>query len=233
MKIKAFLQKRKDELLLIVLIQHLYSGIIVRDMSFYTEILWPINMIFLVLVSINVFFEKGKWKHVLKNVLTVIVIVFPILLPFFNGIPEFMFLLYVSYVIFFSSIFIEVFKFLLKASYSNIDIILSAVCGLFLLIETLVFLFQIWVYSDHNSFMGIDYSIRAYTFIDLVDYCSITLTTIGYGDITPNAHYTKLAAYLIGIAGQFYFVVLVGILISKFSNHSNSQQLCIQEAIIK
>ncbi len=223
MNIKSLLHSRKYELLLIALIQHLYIGILVSDMPFYTEILWPINMVILGLASVGVFIEKGKLKNIVKNILTVIVIGFPVLLPFFKGSYEFMFLLNISYVVFFSFIFLEVFKFLIKPSYINTDIISAAACGLFLLIETFVFLFQIWVYTDQNSFKGIDYTSPAHTFIDLVYYCSITLTTIGYGDITPNAHYTKLAASLIGIAGQFYSVVLVGILISKFTNHSNSK----------
>jgi hypothetical protein len=223
MSIKGFLHKRKYELLLIALIQHLYIGIVVRDMSFYTEILWPINMVILGLASVGVFIEKGKLKNIVKNILTIIVIVLPIMLPFFKGSYHFMLILNISYVIFFSFIFFEVFKFLIKPSYINTDIISAAACGLFLLIETFVFLFQIWVYTDQNSFKGINYTSPAHTFTDLVYYCSITLTTIGYGDITPNAHYTKLAASLIGIAGQFYSVVLVGILISKFTNHSNSK----------
>ncbi|NJK82596.1 MAG: two pore domain potassium channel family protein [Saprospiraceae bacterium] len=223
MNIKGFLHKRKYELLLIALIQHLYIGIVVSDMPFYTEILWPINMVILGLASVGVFIEKGKLKNIVKNTLTIIVIALPIMLPFFKGSYHFMLILNISYVIFFSFIFLEIFKFLIKPSYINTDIISAAACGLFLLIETFVFLFQIWVYTDQNSFKGLDYTSPAHTFIDLVYYCSITLTTIGYGDITPNAHYTKLAASLIGIAGQFYSVVLVGILISKFTNHSNSK----------
>jgi hypothetical protein len=220
-RLTNFLHKRKYELLLIALIQHLYIGIVVRDMQFYTEILWPINMVILGLASVGVFIEKGKLKNVVKNILTIIVIAFPLLLPFFNGIYEFMFFLNVSYVIFFAFIFIEVFKFLLKPSYINTDIISAAACGLFLLLETFVFLFQMWVYTDQNAFKGLDHTSPAHTFTDLVYYCSITLTTIGYGDITPHAHYTKLAASLIGIAGQFYSVVLVGILISKFTAHNS------------
>lgn len=222
MSIKDFLQKRKYELLLIALIMHLYVGVVVWDMPFYTEILWPVNMFFLGLASVGVFLDKGKWKNVIKNILAFIVIAFPVLLPFFKQEPQFMFLLNVSYVIFFLFIFIEVFRFLIRPGYINLDIISASACGMFLLIETFVFLFQIWVYADHNCFNGIDYTSPASTYTDLVYYCSITLTTIGYGDITPNAHYTKLAASLIGVAGQFYSVVLVGILISKFSSKSNS-----------
>lgn len=223
LRIRFFFHKWKFELLLIALIQHLYIGIVVRDMPFYAKVLWPINMVVLGLASVGVFVEKGKLKNRVKNVLTVIVIALPIMLPFFNGAHHFMLILNLSYVVFFLFIFFEVFRFLIKPSYINADIISAAACGLFLLIEIFVFLFQIWVYTDSNSFKGIDQTSSAHTFIDLVYYCSITLTTIGYGDITPNAHYTKLAASLIGIAGQFYSVVLVGILISKFTTHSNSK----------
>jgi hypothetical protein len=114
MEIWSFLHKRKYELLLIALIQHLYIGIVVSDMPFYIEILWPVNMVILGLASVGVFIEKGKLKNIVKNILTLIVIAFPVLLPFFKGVPEVMFLLNVSYVVFFSFIFLEVFKFLIK-----------------------------------------------------------------------------------------------------------------------
>lgn len=39
MPINNFLQKRKYELLLLALIQHLYIGIFINDMAFYEEIL--------------------------------------------------------------------------------------------------------------------------------------------------------------------------------------------------
>lgn len=57
--------------------------------------------------------------------------------------------------------------------------------------------------------------------MDLVYFSSITLTSIGFGDITPSSYHTKLITAFFGIAGQFYVVVLVGILISKFSSKSD------------
>lgn len=222
MNIYFFLQKRKYEILLIALIQHLYIGVVINDVQFYEKVLWPINMVILGLASVGIFMEKGKFINSIKNLLAIIVITLPVILPYFGGCKEFMYLLYISYIIFFSFIFFEVFKFLIKPSYINIDIISAAACGLFLLIEIFVFYFHVSTFVDQSSFKGIDYSSAATKFMDLVYYCSITLTTIGYGDIVPNAHQTKLVASLIGVTGQFYSVVLVGILLSKFTSHTDS-----------
>lgn len=218
MKLTTFLHKYKYELLLVALIQHLFIGIVVTNMPFYIEVLWPANMVVLGMASIGVFIEKGKLKNVIKNALTILVIALPILLPFFKMNTAFMLFLNVSYVFFYLFIFFEIFRFLIKPSYINADVILASACGFLLLIEAFVFLLQIFAYADQYAFKGLDYTSPAHTFIDLVYFCSITLTTIGYGDITPNIYQTKLLTSLIGIIGQFYSVVLVGIIISKFSN---------------
>ena len=55
------------------------------------------------------------------------------------------------------------------------------------------------------------------TYLDLVYFCSITLTSIGYGDISPGNHAAKLVVSFMGIVAHLYSVVLVGILIGKFT----------------
>ncbi|MEO7960854.1 MAG: ion channel [Ginsengibacter sp.] len=76
---------------------------------------------------------------------------------------------------------------------------------------------QSFFYRHPGSFKGINITSPAGIFMDFVYFSSISLTSIGFGDITPTIYYTKLTTSFFGMAGQFYSVVLVGILISKFS----------------
>ena len=177
-------------------------------------------MLVLGIASVGVFIEKGYWKNIIQKILFLIVLALPIGLSFFgNSISYFLFL-NIAYVAFFLFIFWEVLKYLIKPSYINTDIMSASACGYFLLIEISTFLLQFFVVQNPNSFKGIDSSMSAKTYIDLVYFSSITLTSIGFGDITPNTHYTKLITAFFGIAGQFYSVVLVGILISKFTSNN-------------
>ena len=73
-------------------------------------------------------------------------------------------------------------------------------------------------YAHPGSFRGIDTASRASIYLDLVYFCSIVLTSIGFGDITPAHHVSKLATSILGVSGQTYSVVLVGILIGKYSS---------------
>jgi hypothetical protein len=220
-KIIAFMHKIKYELLLFALIQHLFIGIFLSDLVYYTKIIWPINMLILGVASLGVFIEKGHWKKIVQKILFLIVLALPIGLSFFNNSISYFLFLDISYVVFFLFIFWEVLKYLIKPSYINTDIISASACGYFLLIEISTFLFQFFVSQNPQAFIGIDSSVPALIYTDLVYFSSITLTSIGFGDIIPNTHYTKLITAFFGIAGQFYSVVLVGILISKFTSNND------------
>jgi hypothetical protein len=219
---QKFLHRYKYELLLAALVLHLFIGIVLSDLDFYTKIIWPINMLLLGFASVGIFIEKGKWKNIIRVFLFVLVLLLPFSVPFLKKVPQLMPLLSIIYVAFFVFIFWEVLKFLIRPGYINSDIISASACGYFLLIEIMVFGMQAIFYSNPLSFKGIDMSSPAATYMDLVYFCSITITSIGFGDILPNTHFTKLITSFFGVAGQFYTVVLVGILISKFSSNTNN-----------
>lgn len=222
-KLRLFFYKRKYELLLFGLIQHLYIGIFLIDLKWYAQVIWPVNMLILGWTSVGIFNEKGRWKRNARVILMSLVVILPISLPFLNHISYFMDALSIIYVLFFAFIFYEVMRFLLRPSYINSDIILAAACGYFLLIEMCVFLMQLMYYQDPTSLNNVSNAGPAATYIDLVYFASVVQSTIGFGDITPNAHHTKLAVSFFGVVGQFYSVVLVGILISKFAAASGKK----------
>lgn len=220
---QKFLQHYKYELLLIALVLHLFIGVVLPDLDFYTRVIWPINMLLLGISSVGIFIEKGKWKNITRLFLFILVLLLPFSVPFLKKVPQLMPWLSIIYVAFFAFIFWEVLRFLVKPGYINTDIISASACGYFLLIEIMVFGMQAIFYSNQLSFKGIGTSNPAETYIDLVYFCSITITSIGFGDILPNTHFTKLITSFFGVAGQFYTVVLVGILISKFSSNTNNR----------
>ncbi|MGB5358718.1 MAG: ion channel [Eudoraea sp.] len=57
--------------------------------------------------------------------------------------------------------------------------------------------------------------------MELVYYTLITLTTAGYGDITPQLPLSQSLAMLIAVTGQFYVAVVVAILVGKYSSSVN------------
>lgn len=213
------LREKKYEILLFALLQHLFIGIFISDLDVYIRVIWPINMFILGLSCILVFKQKQRWKHWLRNIHFIFILLLPIGIPFFGNNSNYFIILNINYVIFFTFLLLELLRFLLKPGYINSDIISASACGFFLLIEISVFLLQILEYQNHDFFKGIDTSSPASIYTDLVYFCSITFTSIGFGDITPNHHISKLITAFIGVTGQFYTVVLVGILLSKFSSN--------------
>ena len=222
-KLKDFLYQNKYEILLFGLIQHLFIGILFSDLSGALKFVWVLNIIVLGFATIGIFIQKGKRKNQIRNILLFLVVLITLGIPFNNENLFFLIAVNVIYVAFFIFIFWEVLKFLVSPSYINKDVISAAACGYFLLIEISVFIMQTHFYQNPNSYIGINTTSRYASFVDFVYFSSITFSSIGFGDITPNSQQTKLFTSLLGIIGQFYSVVLVGILISKFSaRHKNN-----------
>jgi len=63
-----------------------------------------------------------------------------------------------------------------------------------------------------EAFAGLD---AAAPFWDFVYYSFVTLTTLGYGDVTPHAALAKSLAYMEAVIGQLYIAVLIASLIGS------------------
>ena len=62
--------------------------------------------------------------------------------------------------------------------------------------------------------------------LDIFTYFSfVTLTTLGYGDITPISTLARVQSYMEALMGQIYITVLIARLVSlEVSNHRNSAE---------
>jgi hypothetical protein len=74
---------------------------------------------------------------------------------------------------------------------------------LFMLVEELV----------PGSFKGLAGNGADANFMDLVYFSFVSLTTMGFGDITPTLPMARFLTYMEGIVGQFYLAILVASLI--------------------
>ena len=57
-------------------------------------------------------------------------------------------------------------------------------------------------------------------FHDFLYFSFITLTTLGYGDVTPVSAFAKSVTLIIAVTGQLYLTILVAMLVGKFLSSS-------------
>ena len=91
--------------------------------------------------------------------------------------------------------------------------IVGAVCIYLLLGLLWAFAYQIVEAFLPGSMNGLDHDQWQHNTDDLVYYSIVTLTTLGYGDITPEEPITRFLAYMEAVTGVFYMAILVASLI--------------------
>jgi len=105
----------------------------------------------------------------------------------------------------------------------NVDAnrVVGAVC-LYLLVGIMFGLFYMLIEAFlPGSFTNLYTNENIDDFSDKLFYYSfVTLTTLGYGDITPVRPIAKTVAFIEAIVGVFYMAILVGTLIGLFLNRA-------------
>jgi hypothetical protein len=69
------------------------------------------------------------------------------------------------------------------------------------------------IYPDAYNFPGY---INPPAFVHFLYYSFVTMSTVGYGDITPRIPETQTLAYMLSITGQLYVAIIIAFLIGKF-----------------
>ena len=98
--------------------------------------------------------------------------------------------------------------------------IVGAICIYLLmgLIWTLMYMFI--AQAIPGAFNGVEQLVWYDNFADVAYYSYVTLTTLGYGDISPVAPIARFLVYMEAMVGVFYMAILVASLIGVGINES-------------
>lgn len=105
------------------------------------------------------------------------------------------------------------FKYVFVRSHVNINKIYGAVCIYLMMGIIWAIFYYFLVLFQPESFSGLGSQVGQGVFAELIYYSFVTLTTLGYGDITPIAPLARTLSYIESISGQIYLTVLVAALV--------------------
>ena len=91
------------------------------------------------------------------------------------------------------------------------NIIYAAICGFLILGFMGAQFIQIIYQLEPDSYTNLGES-----FYNPIYFSFVSLSTLGYGDITPNTNAAKAISVFLAIIGQMYLTVIVGIMVGKF-----------------
>ncbi|WP_395058796.1 potassium channel family protein [Flavobacterium sp.] len=216
-KFKYFLSKNCYEILVITLLLHLYGSLFFSDLYFYGTYIRILNTVFLYFGSTITFlnrkgenFKKGKIIIGLLFLLN-FGLLFVGKTSIFSGLRD------VFYLVFLALTLYNIAKFLISPHRFDKALIFASLSGYLLIIEIAVRSFMVLYKFEGNHILNnVDFSYHTKTFIDTVYYCTVTITSIGFGDILPIGHKAKILTSILGLTGQFYLVIVMGIIVSKF-----------------
>jgi hypothetical protein len=149
-------------------------------------------------------------------------------LIYFIKIPVIILIRYISFILFFFLAIVAILSHMLKAEKVTADIIYGSICVYLLIGIMWAMIFAVIEIIQPSSFLSSmnEISVESSGLISrsnvrtLIYYSFVTLTTLGYGDITPSTPPARMFSTLEAITGQIYLAVLIAHLVGLHIVHS-------------
>jgi hypothetical protein len=212
------IQLYRFEILLFALVNVIFNRIFFSDLASFLKYIWPINMVVLGLASVGIFRERALWLRWIKNILFAGTILVPFFVEFLFGHPILRGLSLFIYILYYSLIFIEVLRQITNPHEVKVSVIFGSFCGFLILVVMSTFSFLLLDFFSPHSFSNCDSGNIPVLYFQFIYFSIITMSSIGFGDILPLSDSARLLTGFYGLAGQFYMVAVVGIIISKFTS---------------
>ena len=134
--------------------------------------------------------------------------------PYINLIVALLFYLFTTVI---------AFRSLLTGNRINLNMIMGSIC-VYILVGISWSIFYFFVSVIHpGAFNGVTVIGAKQQFYDLLYYSFVTLSTLGYGDITPVTPIARTLAYIEALFGQFYIAILVASFVGMHISRSSKE----------
>jgi voltage-gated potassium channel len=182
------------------------------------SILFVTSMSFLFIQSLIVAnAKKSKWMNLRYIVVVVMIILFS-MEPFGLESLDLEFIRLSLLAVFFVFVTFYLIRFMKNSSRVNIDVIITAI-NIYLLFGIIAASLAFLCYKFYPDAYLLPSNITEPNFVTFLYYCFITMSTVGYGDITPRIPETQTLAYLMAITGQLYVAIIIAFLVGKLLMH--------------
>jgi voltage-gated potassium channel len=186
------------------------------DNASVLDIFWPISLT-IILLSVFSLIEKKKQQKLIWLGIMVIISISLIWLQYFVNHRIYTYFSYTFNILVFISATVIMVSEIVKSKQVNSKLIMEAISG-YLLIGVMFSITNAIIYSimpDSFRLEGLD------RISDIIYFSFITLTTIGYGDISPQTDIARVVSVFFGLSGQLYLTIIMAFIIGKYLNKEN------------
>lgn len=218
------LYKNRFELFFYSVLAILFGSLVIPQ-TFFDTVMMPVFILVNIASGILLMFKK-------KNIMWFFIVTFCVALFIFGKSmlyrqlsDSYRFVRLVIYFLFYTTVTLEIILQVWKASFVNKNVIIGLMSGYVCLGLIGFFIFSGIEMAVPDSFNGFPQG--EVNFVDrassLLYFSYITLLTIGYGQIVPVTAVGQKAVMLIGLAGQFYIIILTAMVVEKYIRHSRRE----------
>lgn len=178
----------------------------------YVDFIGNVLFVFFIISSLSLISAKSKVIRAFSYFIGILGISAEIMHKFIRPLGDtfqmvFIFIIFVYFILLFSELVGQIFN----SKNITLNVVLGAFTGYIMIGIIGYLIFRIIFLFDPGSF-----GIEEYSTQSLIYFSFITLTTIGYGDISPISEIARNFAVILGLVGQFYNTVIIAIIIGKF-----------------
>ncbi len=216
----VFIYKYCYEILLVALLFHLYGSVLFYDLNFYEKYFRIANVVVLYLAATNSFFHRKNKLSLWFGFILIFSFCCSTGLFYLNNYISLKYLREVSFLIFLIITIFYTFSFLFSPHRIDKALISGTIAGYLLLLEITVRIFMIlFLIDDKNVLTNIDIKLDTSFYVDIVYYCTNTATSIGFSNMLPISQNAKMVTSILSLAGQFYMVIIMSMMIRKFTTN--------------